>query len=359
MDRRDFLKVSGAAAATAAVGASQSTAEQSTHKTDALTGAPHVSSALRELVLVTPWEVDLAGFGASAARLARRIEIASGGRYRIAVDHNAAEALTVGDLAFGCPHENASLHPAFAFFGGLPCGQGLDAQAFQAWITTGGGEMLWDDLAAGFGMKPLLAGHTGPSAGLWSNRRLETAASLARLKVFAVGLAADVLRRVGAEPVSVAGHELKASLGGGLIHAAEWLGPMAAVASDLTPLAERLYRPGLNVYGVALSLNVNRRLWEAMNEADQALFAACAAEEWRLALAEARAHAAIATQVAGPRSSRVILPPEAVTAFADAASEVVQQLADGDPISGRIWDSYRAFRRFLLDGESGGDPRTA
>ena len=181
MDRRDFLKVGGAVAVTAG-GAGAATAQS----------APVILPGATELRLTSPDLPDLPGFGPD--RLARRLELATGGRYRIVADSDASTA----DLVFGDATRLCDRHPTFAFFARLPLGQGLDTAAHQTWLAVGGGQMLWDDLAAQFGFKPLVAGHTGPSSGLWAARRLETVADLSGTRLHVDGLAVGSFRLVEA-----------------------------------------------------------------------------------------------------------------------------------------------------------------
>src|SRR5262249_5822598 len=136
---------------------------------------------------------DLPGCGAD--RLARRIETATGGRYWI-----AQASGTDADLTYGSAVRHADMHPAFAVFAGLPFSHGLDAAIQLTWLAAGGGSMLWDELAAAHGFKPLVVGHTGPSPGVWSAIRLETPSDFAGVRVHAQGLAGDTLRDLGALP---------------------------------------------------------------------------------------------------------------------------------------------------------------
>ena len=237
----------------------------------------------------------------------------------------------------------------------MPFSQGLDAPALQTWLAAGGGGMLWDELAAEFGFKPLVAGHTGPSAGVWSAARLEAPSDLAGGQVYVEGLAGDVLRDLGATPAMLAPEALRAALADGRLQAAEWLGPLAAAAPDLQPLAQRLYQPGFNRNGLLLSLGVARHLWDGMSAADRAIFEACAALEYHLSLTDAAAHALIASQVEAPSKwpVRLAWPSRLAEAFDRAAAEVVERIAAADATSRRIHDSYRAFRRML------GEPATA
>ena len=334
MDRRDFLKTTSAAAV--AAGAASAAASE------AQAAAPAVLSGIRELTLASSSR-DLPGSGAD--RLARRIETASDGRYRIELASAGADA----DLTYGGAGRHAGVHRAFAFFAGLPFSQGLDAPALQTWLAAGGGTMLWDELGAEFGFKPLVAGHTGPSAGVWAAARLEAPSDLVGARLHVDGLAGDVLRDLGAAPATLAAENLRAALSDGRLQAVEWMGPLAAAAPDLQPLAQRLYLPGFNRNGLLLSLGVKKHLWDGMSAADRAIFEACAAQEYHLSLTDAAAHALIASQVATPSKwpVRLAWPGRLAEALDQAAAEVVEHIAATDAASRRIHDSYRAFRRML------------
>jgi TRAP-type mannitol/chloroaromatic compound transport system substrate-binding protein len=334
MDRRDFLKVGGAVAVTAG-GAGAATAQS----------APVILPGATELRLASPDLPDVPGFGPD--RLARRLELATGGRYRIVAVADAG----VADLVFGDAARQRDRHPAFVVFAGLPLGQGLDVAAHQTWLAVGGGQMLWDDLAAQFGFKPLVAGHTGPSSGLWAARRLETVADLSGTRLHVDGLAADIVRALGATPVHVAIDDLRAGLAEGRIDAAELLAPLPLAAPDLQPLAERLYSPGLNAGGRVLSLDVRKEVWDHLGATDQAILEACAAEAYQLALVEARAHEMMAAQVTQTSKwpVRSALGHELSGALKRTASEVLADMAGRDRDAQRIHDSYLAFRAMLGD----------
>ena len=341
MDRRDFLKSTGAAAVAAGTAATTPAAAG-----DADTpAAPAILSGVQHLTLASTSPTDLPGSGAE--RLARRLEAAAAGRFRIEV--RGGTGAGDADLTFASAHHAA--HPAFAFFGGLPLSQGLDAASLQTWLAAGGGQMLWDELAAAHGFKPLVAGHTGASAGVWATARLEKPSDLAGLRIAVSGFAGNVLSALGAAPVEVAPHELKAALADGRIAAAAWLGPLAAVSPDLQPLTQRLYEPGFQRTGALLALGVRRELWERLGAADQAIFEACAAQECQASLTDAHAHALIARHAAAPEKwpVRTGFPADLTTALEAAAQEAVARLAEFDLTARRIHDSYQAFRAMIGD----------
>lgn len=337
MDRRDFLRTTGAAAVVAGT-ASAAAAE------DAARAAPSILPGARELTLSTDRST-LPGEGAD--RLARRIETATGGRYRITI-----QQLGDADLSYGGVWRHAGLHRAFHVFAGLPFSQGLETSALHTWLAVAGGGMLWEELAGELGFKPLVVGHTGPSQGVWAAARLETSSDLAGAPILAEGLAGDVLGALGASPAARPGGDLRATLADGRLVAAEWLGPLADVVPDLQPPAQRLYRPGFHRHGMLLSLDVARPLWEGMSAADRAILEGCAAQEYQQSLADAAAHALIASQVEAPGKwpVRHAWSDELGAAFERAAVEAVEAIAAADPTAQRIHDSYRAFRRLLGDG---------
>jgi TRAP-type mannitol/chloroaromatic compound transport system substrate-binding protein len=181
---------------------------------------------------------------------------------------------------------------------------------------------------------------------------LDSTADLRGARVHVTGLARDVVGALGAAPVvALEATDIKGALSGGRLDAAEWLGPLAAVSSDLQPLAERIYQPGLNRAGVVLALNVRRALWDSMGDADRAIFAACAAEEYHLSLAETQAQALIAGQVVAPAKWPVRHPLSRglLAALEQEAADVVARLAAADAQTRRIGDSYQAFRALSGD----------
>ena len=62
--------------------------------------------------------------------------------------------------------------PAAAFFTTVPFG--LLPNEHVAWIDAGGGQALWDELYAPFGVKPFMGGNTGVCMGGWFRREIKS-----------------------------------------------------------------------------------------------------------------------------------------------------------------------------------------
>ena len=347
MDRRTFLKSTGAAAAGTATASLPANAAE-TPATPALVGGA------RELRLTTAWPLETPVYGDSVTRLVRRIETATGGRYRTVqagTSHAGLAAIASGaaDLYHAPEHLHLDTEPALAYFAALPAPFGLDAQSFQAWLVAGGGQMLWDDLAGDLGVKPLMAGHTGPAVGLWLNQPLPDEDGYRGLRLNLFGLAGQVLRQLGGEPHTLPPAIIAAALADGRLDGAEWAGPMANVAAGIHLAARHVVPRAFNPHGSAHTLGVSRSLWESLTESDRAIFEACAAEEVRVSIAEAVAHRRIAWKSVAERHGVVadLRPTRQPEALAVAARDTIAAVAASSPKAERIDASYRSFAELV------------
>jgi TRAP-type mannitol/chloroaromatic compound transport system substrate-binding protein len=289
--------------------------------------------------------------------MAQRLAAAFEGRYRIRLEPaNEADALHLEDgapdLFFGPGDASADVAPGMAYFTGLPGALGLDPRALHGWLAVGGGQMLWDDLAAGHGFKPLLAGHAG-RPGLWAGGPLTT------LDGARIGIGqsrADVAYAAGAEPIQGSAASLRDGLAEGRLAAVEWGNPLAALALGFDRAASHYCPAGLNGSGSALVLSVRRAVWDAMSAGDRAILEAIAAQGWSLSLAETLGHESLVEQLLQTRPALTVgtLPREVVARWEAAAAAFVDSLVETSLEIARIHHSYRAWRRQLgLDRADG------
>lgn len=333
MDRRDFLRTTGGFAAAAGCAAVPAAAQSGR--------APVESRTLR--AFACPWSASTAGYADDAHRLARRIRMlleADELEVRFAASRQA-------DFVFSPAQSDVALHPAFAFFGGLPGPDTLAPRELESWLLTGGGQDLWDDLAARHGFKPLLAGHTGSDMVLWSRKRLEKPQDLAGLHVVARGLDAEVVRALGAVPITGDDADLEAALIAADTDAVVWGSLVHASAVDVPSRFPFAITGALGSGGGALALRIDLAAWEQLTPAQQSAIEAAAASEFRASLADAEAtrmHVEIAlTQrfnITIERQSQ-----EFTDAVSRIATAVIAHAAAHDALAFRIDQSYTAFRR--------------
>lgn len=317
--------------------------------------APAIAQGLEQWRMVTAWPRDLTGPGVGAQRLADRIGELTDGKLTVRLyaagelvpaQENTAQIMA-GEVELG--HDMASYalarSPAFAFFSSVPFG--LIAQEHEAWIRSGGGQALWDELGGRFGLRYFLAGNSGARLGGWAMREIASVADLKGLRFRVSGLAGQALERLGVVPLLMPGSQIAAKFRAGELDAAQFMGPVNDIAFGVQEVAKFLYWPGFEEPCAALQLQVNRARFEALPKAQQAAIAAACAEENARSLAEfnARAPAALAQIMAQAGIALKQFSPEIYAAFGKASGEVLTDIvAGGDDLTKRVAASYFAFR---------------
>ena len=122
----------------------------------------------------------LPGLQSGADRVAQSITALSGGRLQVkvfpagqlvgAMESFDAVSSGLADLYHASEITWAGKSATFAYFCNVPFG--FTADEINAWVYYGGGQALWDELSAGFGLKPFLCGNTGPQMGGWFTKEL-------------------------------------------------------------------------------------------------------------------------------------------------------------------------------------------
>ncbi|HYA05448.1 MAG TPA: TRAP transporter substrate-binding protein, partial [Xanthobacteraceae bacterium] len=244
--------------------------------------------------MVTSWPKRLPGPGMSAERVASRIGALSGGRLDVTVSAAgevvpAFEVLdAVGSGVAELGHTAAfywqGKEPAAAFFTTVPFG--LTPNEHVAWIDAGGGQALWDEIYAPFGVKPFMAGNTGVCMGGWFRREIKTRDDVRGLKIRSLGLGGEVYRRLGAIPQTTSPGEILVALQSGVIDGAEFVGPGSDIALGLYRFAPYYYGPGFNKPNGTGECIVSLKAWQALDAELQAIVAHACAAEASFALAE-------------------------------------------------------------------------
>jgi TRAP-type mannitol/chloroaromatic compound transport system substrate-binding protein len=165
--------------------------------------------AVTEWKLVTSWPKNLPGPGVTAQRIADQVALLSGGAFKIrlfaagelvpALGVFDAVSNGTADMAHTASFFWQGKIPASVYFTAVPFG--LLPHEHISWIEQGGGQALWDELYAPFGIKPVMAGNTGVQMGGWYKKPLQNLDDLRGLKIRMPGLGGEVMRRLGAAQV--------------------------------------------------------------------------------------------------------------------------------------------------------------
>ncbi|MEJ8474808.1 TRAP transporter substrate-binding protein [Roseibium algae] len=310
-----------------------------------------------EWKMVTSWPKNLPGPGVTAQRICDQIGVMSQGRMRVSL-YAAGElvpALGVFDaVSSATAHmgHTASFFwqgkaPAAVFYTAIPFG--LLPLEHVAWIEQGGGQALWDELYAPFNIKAVMAGNTGVQMGGWFNREINGLEDLKGLKIRMPGLGGEVLRRLGATPVTLPPGELYQALQTGVIDATEFLGPWSDRAMGFHKATNFYYAPGFhepNGTGEAL---FNKTALDGLPEDLRAIvLEACQAENGRsLAESEWENAGSLATLQEEDGVVVKFYPDDVLSELRRISVEVLDEFAARDDLSGRIHASYEAAKARL------------
>ena len=218
----------------------------------------------------------------------------------------------------------------------------MTAQEMMAWTEFGGGQALWDELSASFNIKPFAAGNTGHQLAGWYKKEINSLEDLRGMKIRMPGLGGEVLRRIGASAVALSGGEIYQALQSGAIDGTEWVGPWNDLAFGFYREAKYYYWPGIHEPSAQGSAGINLDLWNSLNLQEQSIIKfACLATNSRM-LAEFIHNNAIALdQLINEHDIELRqMPEDVLAALARETKTVLEEIADLDELTGRIYESY-------------------
>ncbi len=344
--RRDFVAAAGAATLLAGCGEKQSATDYS--------GAVSDSTQVINWTMVTTWPPGFQGLGTGAEYLADQINRLSGGRLKVKVygANELVPALQVFDavssgsveMGHGASYYWKGKLPAASFFSSVPFG--LNAQEMNSWLLHGGALELWQELYAPYNILPMPAGNTDIQMAGWFNKEIKSMADIQGLKMRIPGLGGEVLKRAGGTPELIAGGEIFNALERGRIDAAEFVGPYNDLAFGFYKAAKFYYYPGWQEPGTTLEALINQQAFNALPSDLQAIVkSAClVANADMLAEFTRKNSEALKTLVDDHGVIVKRLPQDVLDAFQKISEEVVAEQGQGNPLSEKIFQSYKAFK---------------
>jgi TRAP-type mannitol/chloroaromatic compound transport system substrate-binding protein len=337
MKRRDFLTAAAAGAAAAPL------------------ATPAIAQDVRQWKMVTAWPKNLPGPGVAAQMLADRITTLSGGR--IEVKLYAAGELVPGNGVFDAVSEGtAELYHAVPSYWGskskgilLFCSQpfGLTADEQVGWLGHGGGQELYDEMYARFGLKPFLCGNSGPQWFGWFRNEITSADDLRGLRYRTTGLASEMASKLGMAVQAMGGRDMFQALQSGALDAGEFIGPWSDSALGFHQIAKNYYWPGVGEPSSAEECAVNAAAYEELpDDLKAAVELACESlynPVWTEYLTN---HSKALQQLVADQGVQVHrLPDDVMVALGNAAGEVIEELRnDQDELVQRITESFLAYR---------------
>ena len=337
MQRRTFLRTGAIGTAAAAL------------------ATPALAQDTRQWKMVTAWPRNLPGPGVAAQQLADRINTLSGGRIEVKLypagelvpGRGVFDAVSEGtaELYHAVPAYWGSKSKGILLFGSQPFGMRADDQV--GWMVHGGGQALYDEMYARFGIKPFLCGNSGPQWGGWFREEVNSAEDLKGMKFRTTGLASEMAAKLGMAAEAMSGPDMFQALQTGALDAGEFIGPWTDSALGYYQVAKNYYWPGVGEPSSAEECGINQAAWDDLpDDLKEVVKAACDSLYNQVWTEYTTKHAqALQAMVAEQGVQVKMFPEDVITAMGAAAKEVIDDLRnDDDALVKRITESFVAYR---------------
>jgi TRAP-type mannitol/chloroaromatic compound transport system substrate-binding protein len=298
----------------------------------------------------------------SLIELAKSIEQMSGGRLKI-------EALPVGavvgffevldavnrgalDGGLTWPGLWAGKNSAAGLFGsplGGPFGMGQNE--FTAWIYSGGGAELYNELLQKELKMDVVAHFTTIQpfweAFGWLKRPMKGMDDLRKLKFRSSGIGLEMFRRMGAATVGMPGGDIVPSLERGLIDGAEWAIPSRDIVIGFQQAAKYYYMPSFRQPPTFHELIVNGKKWAELPADLQAIVKyAAMAEITRLTAYTVDQDAVAAAELTAKHGVQILRTPDDVLrAELEAIDKTFEAEGQKNPFFAKVLASQRDYAR--------------
>ncbi|GFE66360.1 TRAP transporter substrate-binding protein [Litoreibacter roseus] len=314
----------------------------------------------RTIRMATSWPKDLGGLADSAARVAQTITQMSEGSLSVEVygPGELVGALEVHDAAgngdiemyHSAEYYFQRKHRGLNFFTTVPLGLTMLEQA--SWLTYGGGQALWDEVNAQFGVKSLPVGGTGVQMGGWFDKPIESVDDFNGLTMRMPGLGGQVISELGAEAVVLSGGGIVKALFEQSINATEWVGPYNDLHFGFQKILSTYVYPGFHEPGTMAALGMNKAFWDGLSSREQSIIQTATDVELSLHSADYYGNNGLAlTQMINEYGVQpTLLPDDVWDAIAKKSMEVVSGVANDDDLARRIFESFDAHRSLMFGG---------
>src|SRR6201989_856793 len=338
MKRRDFIKVTGLAAAGAATIA-----------------APAIAQSSPELKwrLTASWPKSLDTLYGGAEVFAKSVAEATDNKFQMQVFAageivpglqvlDAVQNATV-EIGHTASYYYFGKDPTFTF--GTSLAFGPNMRLNQGWYINGGGKQLLDEFYKNYNVISLLAGNTGCQMGGWFRKEIKTVADLSGLKFRIGGFAGKVVQKLCVVPQQLAGGGLYPALEKGTIDAAEWVGPYDDEKLGFQKVAKYYYYPGFWEGGPTVHAYCNLEKWNSLPKNYQAIVANAAANAntWMAARYDLQNRSALKRLVAGGTQLRPF-SNEVLDACLKATNELWAEISAKNADFKKSIDAMQAYR---------------
>jgi TRAP-type mannitol/chloroaromatic compound transport system substrate-binding protein len=185
----------------------------------------------------------------------------------------------------------------------------------------------------------------GPETAGWFRNRIESLDDIKGLKIRFAGIGGKVMEQLGASVTMLPGGEIFQALEKGAIDATEFALPVVDQTLGFDRVAKFNYYPGWHQPFTASHLVINRKHWDALSTADQAIIdTACTAGVTRNLARSEGLQGAVMQHFPDQGVSAEVLPMELLRELEAVTQQVLSSEAAGDADFAEILASQEKFR---------------
>lgn len=351
--RRDFLKKAALITTAAVLPGALSSCMRKDGKAGAYTGKKY------KWKMVTAWPPNFPVFGEQMINFSKKVSAMSGGRLDIKVygggelvpAMESFDAVKQGnvEMVHSASYYWAGKEPSAIFFSGIPFG--MNAEQTAAWFRYGGGQELWNELYARHGLLGFPGGNTAGQMGGWFRKEIRSVDDFNGLKMRIPGFGGKVVAKLGGNALLFPGGELYTNLERGVLDALEWVGPFHDYKMGFHRIAPYYYYPGWQEPGSSTEFIVNKKAFEALPEDLREIVLGAMA--WSDAMITAEMFTRNSEYLEVIRKDKSVklmkFPEIVIDKLREKSVEVLNEIIAADPMSRKIFESYRKFQNLTND----------
>lgn len=348
MQRREFLKNTGLGAvsmlgAAALAGCGNEKAEYSVQSA----GVSKKESV--KIRLAMTWSVTMPILSDIVRHYAKIVSELSGGSIAIEIFPagklvpalGVFDAVSSGqiDAYHSAPYYWEGKNTAFNIFSGIPFGM-IDGEQ-NAWFLYGDGMDLWREIAAKYNLYPLLGGATSIQMAGWYKKEMLSVKDFEGLRIRMVGIAGQVLSKLGAATKSTPGNEIVPNLERGVLDAAEWVSPAFDQKLDIHKVAPYYYTPWQEA-GSITEFVFNKQKWDSYSKEVQAILEVASREAHLQMTAMGQFYNAKALEALKAQGAQIrTFSPEILETFRKTLAIVLEEESAKNPDFAKVLASYQ------------------
>lgn len=248
---------------------------------------------------------------------------------------------------------------AFSLFG-TPPALGWDANSFLGWMNYGGGYELYNELVGGVLKLNLVGFLTGPMPCQplgWFKKPVTSPDDFKGLKYRTVGLAADLMREMGAAVTILAGGEIVPALERGVIDGAEFNNPSSDSLLGFQDVSKTYMMRSFHQDAESFEIIFNKAKFEALPAELKAIVKYSAESASSDMLWKALDRYSKDMEALKAKGVQIIeTPPAVLQAQLDAWTKVIDKLGAENPFFKKVVESQFAWAKRTLAYERANTP---